>query len=185
MNTTNFFLLGSEDNYNAIGFPDVGDWQKWMGHGTSIADIWYPANLKFVFSPRNRRYKQFDLSGYSEPLFAVSEKALDVLGDILRRNGDILPIASPDGFCFFHCTNVVDALVEEESDIAWLDEDLKWLASINKFVLDKEKLKNQDIIRLPNGRFRYTLFGEGFKKLVIDNNLKGIHFNRYEPVVVR
>jgi hypothetical protein len=58
------------------------------------------------------------------------------------------------------------------------------VAGINNFALDKNKLKGQDIFKIPNANFRYTFFGDNFKELVLKNNLKGVHFNRYEKITI-
>ena len=180
----NFYLLKSEDHLNEIRFPDVNAFQQWIDHGTSIAHLWKPVALEYIYGAQSKRDKHFDLSQCCDPLFTVSDKALGVLGDILRKNGDILEIASPKGFRFFHCTNVVDALREEESNVTWLDREKGWIGGIDKFVLDKEVVKGQEIFRLPQAGFRYTFFGEEFRRLVISNNLRGVRFDRFETVAV-
>ena len=180
----NCYLIDSEENFNELRFPNVSDWQNWIGHRTSISDIWKPVELEYIYGVKSKKNKKFDISQYCKPLFTISEKALNISGEMLRRNGDILDILSPKGFYFFHCTNIVDALKENESNVIWLDKEQGWIASIDKFVLNKEKIKEQEIFRLPNANFRYTFFGEDFKNLVISNNLKGVCFDRYETIII-
>jgi hypothetical protein len=181
----NFYFLCSAEKYNELRFHDVHDWQKWMTSGTSIANLWKPVELEYIYGAKSKKDKLFDISQCCDPLFTISKKALHLLGDMLRRNGDVLDIANPEGFCFFHCTNIVDALIEEESNVIWLDRAKGWVASINKFALDKEKVAGQEIFRLPHANYRYTFFGETFKNLVVKNNLKGVGFDRFETIIVR
>lgn len=115
----------------------------------------------------------------------ISDKALSILENILIKNGEILDIKSPKGFYFFHCTNIIDALIEKESDIVWLDKERGWVSCINKFVLDKNKIQEQTIFRLPNVNCRYTFYGEEFKNLVLKHHLQGIHFDRYETIIIK
>ena len=105
--------------------------------------------------------------------------------NILIKNGEILDIKSPKGFHFFHCTNIIDALIEKESDIVWLDKERGWVSCINKFVLDKNKIQEQTIFRLPNVNCRYTFYGDEFKNLVLKHHLQGIHFDRYETIIIK
>lgn len=129
---------------------------------------------------KSKREKNFDISQSCDPLFTISKKALNVLKSILINNGEILEIKSPARFYFFHCTNIIDALIEYLSEIVWLDKGKGWISSIDKFVLYKNKLQSHEIFRIPNANLRYTFFGERFKDLVLKNNLRGIHFNRCE-----
>ena len=76
-------------------------------------------------------------------------------------------------------------LIEKESDIVWLDKERGWVSCINKFVLDKNKIQEQTIFRLPNVNCRYTFYGEEFKNLVLKHHLQGIHFDRYETIIIK
>ena len=181
----NFYLTGSSDGFNALRFPNVEDWQNCMGHTEGISKWWDSPCMEYVYGEKNKKYKHFDLSQNCNPLLTISDKALSVLENILIENGEILDIKSPKGFHFFHCTNIIDALVEEESELVWLDKEKGWLSGINKFVLDKNKIQEQTIFRLPNANCRYTIFGDEFKNLVLKHKLKGIHFERYETIIIK
>ena len=76
-------------------------------------------------------------------------------------------------------------MIEKESDIVWLDKERGWVSCINKFVLDKNKIQEQTIFRLPNVNCRYTFYWEEFKKLVLKHHLQGIHFDRYETIIIK
>jgi len=181
----NYYLLGSEEGYNELRFVNVNDWQKYMGLNNSISDEWKPVTLEYIYGEKSKRNKNFDISQCCDPLFTISEMALKVLEKILRKSGEILDISSPNGYYFFHCTTILDALIEDESDIIWLDKDQGWVSGINQFVLDKKIVEGTEIFRLPNANYRYTFFGNEFKRLVIENNLKGIHFERHETVIIK
>jgi hypothetical protein len=181
----NFYFIGDTDGFNELRFPNVEDWQNCMGHAKGISESWIPPKLEYIYGEKSKRDKNFDLSQCCNPMFTISERALSVLGDILTKNGEILDIESPQGFYFFHCTNIVDALIEEESGVDWMDKELNWIKSIDQFVLDKSKLIGQSIFVIPNGGYRYVFFCEEFKQFVEKNKLKGIHFNRGEIIIVR
>lgn len=66
-----------------------------------------------------------------------------------------------------------------------LDKERGWVSCINKFVLDKNKIQEQTIFRLPNVNCRYTFYGEEFKNLVLKHHLQGIHFDRYETIIIK
>ena len=181
----NFYLLGDSNGFNELRFSNVEDWQNCMGHDKGMSKLWIPPKLEYIYGEKSNRKKQFDLSQYCEPLFTISDKALSVLENILIKNGEILDIKSPKGFYFYHCTNIVDALVEKESEIVWLDKEQGWVSSINKFVLNKNKILEHTIFRLPNANYRYTFFSDEFKNIVLKYHLKGIHFDRNETVFIK
>lgn len=177
-----YYLIGSADGFNELRFPNVENWQKWMGIEMPIKSIWEPTVLEYIYGLKSKRSKNFDFSQTCNPLITVSPKAIDVFKNMFSENGEILDIQYPDGFSFFHCTNIVNALDEEKSEIVWLDKEKGWISGINHFVLKQEKLKGHNIFRLPNANFEYIFFSENFKELYLKNNLKGIHFERFEKI---
>ena len=178
-----FYLIGSEEGFNELRFTKVEDWQKYMGIGASISKDWEPVKLEYIYGGKSKKDKNFDISQSCDPLFTISERALKVLEKIITKSGEILDIESPKGYYFFHCTNILNALIKDKSDIIWLDKEQGWISGINKFVLDKNKIQGQEIFRLPDANCRYTFFGDEFKSLVKENRLKGIHFERYETII--
>lgn len=180
-----FYFIGDANGFNEFRFPNVEDWQNCMGHAEGISKSWTPPKLEYIYGEKSKRDKNFDLSQCCDPLFTISDKALNVLENILIENGEILDIKAPSGFHFFHCTNIISALIEDESEIVWLDKEQGWISGINKFVLEKNKIQGQSIFRLPNANYRYTFWGDEFKNLVMKHRLKGIHFDRYETILIK
>ena len=144
------------------------------------------------YSYQRNRFKQGKIVGNVTSLkttnnlftyyFDVKNQIIEIREGLELKN---LDIKSPKGFYFFHCTNIIDALIEKESDIVWLDKERGWVSCINKFVLDKNKIQEQTIFRLPNVNCRYTFYGEEFKNLVLKHHLQGIHFDRYETIIIK
>lgn len=178
-----YYLIGSLGKYNAIRFKDVSDWQKNMGYNPKIKQNWESPHMEYIYSVKSK--KKFDISTACIPLYTMSSHAIDCLYELISKYGEILPIADPSGFSFFYCTNIIDALIEEESSLNYLDKEKGWISSINHFTLSKEAIKGQDIFRIPQANYRYTFFSENFKELVEKFSLKGIHFDRIEQVSVK
>lgn len=177
-----YYLLGSSDGYNGLRFPDVNEWQKYMGYNPNIMEQWSAPHLEYVYSRRSK--KNFDISTICNPLFTMSCHAMDCLHELIIKYGVLLPIASPSNYAFFYCTNIVDALIPEESDIIYLDEKKNWISTINKFALSKKAVNGCDIFRVPQSGFRYTFFSERFREQVQKFDLKGVHFERIEPIAL-
>jgi hypothetical protein len=179
-----YYLLGSAENYNEIRFKKVEDLQRYIGLGSAIGDKWEAPNLEYIYGVNSSRDKNFDVSQVCNPLITFSRKAVEILGKELVRYGELLEINSPKGFVFFHCTNIIDALDEDKSEVVWLNEDKGWISRINKFSLNEGKIRKALIFRLPNANYRYTFFSENFRNLYEENNLKGVDFDRFEKIEV-
>ena len=178
-----FYLLGSEENYNEIRFTNVQDHQEISDYNNFKGIANYP--LEYVYGIKSKKNKNFDFSQICNPFFIVSKNALIYLEEILLEYGELIPIEKPfDNFMFFHCTNIVNALIPEKSKIVWLDKEKGWISGINSFTLDKKNIGNSEIFRLPEANYRYTFFGEKFKALIEANNLKGIDFDRFEKIEI-
>lgn len=180
-----YYLIGSADGYHELRFKNVSDWQNYMGYHPQIQQDWTPPSLEYIYTCAKGVRKEFDVSTACNPLYTMSLHAVECLYDTISKYGEILPIVKPSGFSFFYCTNIVDALIEEESSIVYLDEEKGWISSINHFVLSKDAVQGQDIFRIPQANYRYTFFSQRFKELVEKYSLKGIHFDRIETVVIK
>lgn len=177
-----YYLIGSEDGYNGLRFRNVADWQKYFGFNSSIAESWTAPDLEYIHRTTHRK---FDISTAVSPLYAMSHYAVECIGEMLLRYGVLLPITFPWGYTFFYCTNIIDALIAEDSVFNYLDDNKKWIISIDKFTLSEKAIKGQDIFRIPQANYRYTFFSERFRELVEKYSLKGIHFNRIETIELK
>ena len=178
-----YYLINSEEGYNEIRFHNASEWQSYMGFNPNLKTDWISPTLEYVYKGNIR--KKFDISTICNPLYTMSQHAVDCLFNMITKYGIILPILSPKGYYFFYCTNIVNALITEQSDINYLGEEKKWISSIDNFTLSKDAIQGQDIFRIPEAGYRYTFFSENFKNLVELFNLNGIHFNRVEQIVIK
>lgn len=178
-----YYTLGCEEGFNELRFSKVEDWQKYMGYGTLENPIWDKnTQLEYVYGARSKRNKNVDISPICSPCIIFSDRALSIVGDMLNKYGDLLPIATYDNYKFFVCTNIIDALIEEKSTLNWLDKDNGWISSIDSFAINESLVKGQEIFRLPQANYRYTFFSENFKKLITENKLQGVTF--LEQIVI-
>lgn len=177
-----YYLIGSAERYNGLRFQDVSEWQNYMDYNPMIERDWISPKLEYIYKTKR---KKFDISTACNPLYTMSQHAIDCLYSMINKYGVILPIASPQGYSFFYCTNIIDALFIEESDINYLDKRKNWISSIDNFTLLKDAIQGQDIFRISEAGYRYTFFSENFKDLVNKFHLKGIHFDRLEQIIIK
>lgn len=116
-------------------------------------------------------------------MFIFSEKAIQVLKEILEKTGQIIPIETESKrkkyYGFYPSKNVYDGSI-----INW--EKSRWWQAEKGKIIDKLVLNNNS----PKDDFLFTLFDERmnafvtekFKELVEKNDLKGFDFSKEIPV---
>ncbi len=92
----------------------------------SITGGWVPPRLQATWEPirvlgRVRPYNDFPSMGLSYPVF--SQRAVDVLRDILEANGELLPLTSTVGSYFlYNCTTIADIIDLQRSKVDFLNK---------------------------------------------------------------
>ena len=146
---------------------------------------WKQARLKPTWSPPHvvGRVGSFnDFPGISMVLPAFSERACDVLRDLLEPNGELLPIQSKVGvpYFFYNITTVTDALVVEQSNCSWLQPFVK-ACNIDYFTFDENKLVGLSIFRIYEYPVATLVTGE-FVRRVHAAGLNGFDFAKVWPL---
>jgi hypothetical protein len=176
----NYYFLGAAEGYDWIWSKEVELGRYALDYEAKpMKDTWKIPNLEYV---EGKGKKKFDVCSACAPLYFFSKKTLYVIGDILIKYGEILPVNSPkDNFVAFHCTNVIDALDKGLSAITWRDGRI---SLINKFVLRGDVIKDNEIFRIPESSAMYTFFSENIKNRIEDAKLVGFSFDSYQTIEV-
>jgi len=113
---------------------------------------------------------------------AFSQRACDVLRDMLEPNGELLPIRSPVGipFYFYNITTVVDALDVKTSDCFWYNEPIL-TGGIDYFSFRPERLGGLSIFRIYEHPVA-TLVTSEFVRRVRDAGLNGFNLRKIWPL---
>jgi len=108
-------------------------------------------------------------------------RAIAALSDILRDNGELLPLATDDGteLYVFNCLRIIDALELERSDVKFVPGTQR-IAIVSRYSFRTEQIQDLEVFRLPF-RTSPTFVGERFVDLVTRHDLKGIEFERVWP----
>ncbi len=156
--------------------------------GKAIGDIWQPVEVRDYESTDDFPIGDFPyLHGFGiVPVF--SDRAVEVLSDLLQGNGEILPLTCSIGTYYaFNVTKVVDVLDEAHSEfkpLQELDPDIFWKASpdqmgVTRFEFFSEKVADLSIFRIPFGSNyaeNYPLVTDRFVQRVEAAGLKGFEF---------
>ncbi|MDX2271901.1 MAG: hypothetical protein NW237_08110 [Cyanobacteriota bacterium] len=85
--------------------------------GNPVLEIWEPVQVRLATDLDKPPLPISDFPGLGG-MPAFTGKAIESLDEMLRMNGELLPLESDDGvFYLYNTTTIVDALDEEKSDL--------------------------------------------------------------------
>lgn len=153
----------------------------WSGQPPRLSEGWRPPGFR-VFTDRVRnKHEVADLSTPSPfgDFLMVSQRAVAVLGEALRRDGELLPLdtAVPPSYYLFNVTRLVDALDMENTLVdSWLDEPEGLFHEPAVFAFHPERLQGVGIfVMKPLGLKYYCT--DAFKAQVEASGLRStLHF---------
>ncbi|OWW23231.1 hypothetical protein B4Q04_21710 [Zobellia sp. OII3] len=172
----NYYRIKTIEGYDWIWSKDIELRRYALDfEGKPMHEKWQEVKVDFV----DKGKRDFDICVATSPLFIFSKKAVNLLENILLKYGELLPLKSPDdNYVAYHCTNIIENSIDlEKSEIDWLDEKEGWINNVTKIVFKKELISENIIFRIPSTYSDDTFFGEEFKQIVVDNNLKGFGFS--------
>ncbi len=124
---------------------------------------------------------------YSEKLINVLKNSNTTGIQYLKINVMKSDNSIIDGFCIVNLLNFIEALDYKKSEYDRFSNDFPnanvrgKISGVKKFVLNKDKLENFDIIRLKDYDLRYFVSGK-FKKIFEDNRFTGYSFEEVELI---
>ncbi|MCX7429326.1 MAG: hypothetical protein NTW96_27345 [Planctomycetia bacterium] len=159
----------------------------------SLATNWRPPRVEIIHETYNdlpSDYPYFATPTYNH-LPAFSRRAIDVLGDLIAGDGEILPVECDEGeFFVYNITRIIDLLDEERSAIDWMKDIDRTgprprlkpyaIATIRHFEIHKERLGDAAIFRLPRDPFREYVT-DVFHDRVEEAGLQGMEFKKVWP----
>lgn len=169
------FRLGSDsDKYEALTTADE-DTPAFRFDGTPKGDSWRPVRVWPEHDPNRKRQRPpGDFPSLLRPP-VFSRRAVDCIGDVLRANGELLPLDCESGeYYVYNVTNLTDALDEDRSQINRGEDGRVW--SVWNPHFRPEALEGELIFKLvqhPTGDVYVT---DEFVELVRMHRLKGFKF---------
>lgn len=107
------------------------------------------------------------------PIFSAT--AVDALLDLLRPNGELLPLRyARKEYMAYNVTRVIDALDEQQSSIIRLTTGR--IMSITKYVFDEAMLINASIFKIPQQLLAFVFVSDVFVNRVQEKHLTGFRF---------
>lgn len=117
--------------------------------GTSLAARWRP----YAVSPITEEFpEQTEVGDFTSlgtiPVF--SERAVAVLGELLSRNGELLPLecsACDRRYYAYNVVTVIDALDRERTKAEWFDS--ARIMIVDRYAFQPGRLRTAEIFRIP------------------------------------
>ena len=148
-----------------------------VGRGVSLINSWKPIPVRNFFGEKEGLFlnKISDFPSLRDPV--LSEKAWKVFEPYIKHYVEPLPLITPEGKYFaLNILNIIDALDKEKSEVSY-NRVTNRVSRILKHVFHTDKIEGQLIFKVPETLGLGVYVSEEFKKIVEDNNLKGLDFS--------
>lgn len=165
-------------NYTEFHLPNIKDRQFFnklcvprIIQGQEISEIWKP--LVFI---KKRQKQTTDFTFIEDIGIAISKKAMEALTPLIEHSVEILTLrtTADTPFFFVHTKEAIDALKEEETIFSYSSVS-KTKIGIEKFVFDKEKIKNKHFFKI-NDFWYNTYISDEFRAIYKQHKLRGLDF---------
>lgn len=142
--------------------------------GTNRATSWRVLSAELLESEDRSNAPRTDYPICEEPAF--SERAVDVLRDILEANGELLPVSCPQGdYWLYNVTRLLQALDYDNSDVYYFDNSRR-VMSIDRYAFNDEAIGEIPIFKLADWPTVFPLVTESFVDRVRKHSLLGFDF---------
>ncbi len=172
-----FELRPDLERYTLLGMVDPEDTRVGqLFDGRALASQWRPYEVSPIVEGDDvEEVGDFTKVGII-PVF--SQDAVTLLGDMLRQNGELLPLVSREkAYLAYNVTTFVDALDVKRTQAEWLTPDR--LLAVDRYVFIPGKLAGQVVFKIPQLR-RGPVFVTGeFVERVLLTTLRG-----FEPRLI-
>lgn len=173
--------------YEAVGsegyelcHPADGDFEKIKVeiNGTPRAKSWRPIAVEVVRKEdwhERDRWKESDSPWLGGHALIFRERAIEAMGDMLRLNGELLPLECAGASLFiYNPTRLLDALDEKASTIMrFNDGRIMW---VKNYVFRPEVVGEMDVFKIPNLRVSPSFLSQRFVDRWREKGLLGLDF---------
>ena len=173
---TNVFRLDSDTSFRGLLPPEDDAFLNVARQfdGNPIGGSWIPLTVEY--DPESSDLPISDFPTLTLPHIPVfSRLAVEALEPLLKANGELLPLNTPDDaqFFAFNVTSVVSAL-SPQSQIVYYPSGR--ILDVKQYVLDETRLTHAAIFKLPETVLMDVFVNDEFVALVERANLRGFSF---------
>lgn len=171
----NVYILDADvEKYLSIYYSNSDDIVEFNRKfdGSSLKKSW-TGKEEFEFG--RDRLPKGDTPGLSSHIPVFSPRAVEMLADLLKDSGELLPITCEgEDYFLFNVTRRVDALDEDASVLERFDDGD--ILRIVRYCFKEDKLIGVNIFKLPQEPLSYPYVTDAFVRRVENSGLKGFEF---------
>jgi hypothetical protein len=165
--------LDSDVNYyeNLIPIKEE-DWDKLLFRGKNLADEWTPVPVRIL-----EESKASDSPGLDSSAPVFSEKAVEMLKDLIDSSVEILPVRCRKGNYFaINVVNVIDC-VDYSNSIFKTFKNSKKIMLFEKYSFIPERVEGKNIFKIVDEPTKRAFVSDVFRELVLSSGLTGFKFD--------
>ncbi|MFZ5868250.1 MAG: imm11 family protein [Thermodesulfobacteriota bacterium] len=141
-------------------------------NGTPMKNTW---NLQDKFEFVSLRLPKGDVVGLSSHIPVFGARAVELLGDLLEGNGELLPITVGGvDYFVFNVTRVIDALDEANSEVDRFESGE--IFDVDRYSFFPEPLEDATVFKIPHAVLQDVFVTNPFVERVQEAKLKGFKF---------
>jgi len=173
-----YILKADPDSYQSLvlSLDEDNIWYRWLS-GKPVAQEWPTPQVDVIYQdPKGKWLPSSDFPSFTVSHIPVfSARAVEILGELLTKNGELLPLNCIDGEYFaYNVLNLVSALDQEKSDIVRFSTGR--IMTVRKYALYEDKLADQIIFKIPEIVLLSVFVTDRFKHKIEDAGLTGFCF---------
>ena len=174
---------GEDDEFINTVNIDTIDLVSLLESRSPLSADWTPIRVCRVHPTSNRRKPiKVDMPFYGTQVLFLRPRAVDALGPMLFKHGEILPVQDEGGdeLYLYHAFHFIDALDIEKSDIKYFSSGR--IMRIDRHVFFPKIVEGVDVFRIPQLRASPIFVSDRFADLVRSSGLTGTEFELVWPV---
>jgi len=146
-------------------------------NGDSKSKIWKPLAVRLIGAEGGSRLRRSDSPWLGVHALIFRQSVVNALGEILRKNGELLPLACAEEDLFiFNPTNVLNALDEGASSLTRFESGA--IMMVRNYVFLSDEIEGVNIFKLQALRVSPTFLSQKIVDLWQESGLEGLEFKR-------
>ncbi len=176
-----YYVLKPTNDFRGLVHNTDEGWEalrRFDGRQTFSAN-WAPLELVHDDdTPGERSLPAADFPDVGLPnILVLSDRAKSVLGDLLSKNGELLPLSGDGkGYWAFNVTTVHDVVDLEASEVVYFPSNPSKIMNIKRYVLKKRGDFNAPIFKVPEMAGLDILVSDDFKRRIESAGLTGLAY---------
>lgn len=145
--------------------------------GTARQASWKLIQMRIVREDEGKSLAPSDSPWLGSHALIFRSSVLDVLGALLRRYGEVLPVSCHDAdLWIYNPTNVIDALDEISSSVLRFDDGR--IMMIQRYAFRPDVVADHEIFKIPSLRVSPTFVSHRFVDRWKESGLTGLEFKQ-------